>query len=107
MTPSCHDEKCAGGKTESFLCGEWGYRDIAKCKADRRIWEKAHAGARSHDHAIERLERRPRLMDNRITTDRDTLTVALDGVELITDNEAAVTSNLKDLFIPLLVSGGD
>lgn len=46
-------------------------------------------------------------MDNRITTDRDTLTVALDGVELITDNEAAVTSNLKDLFIPLLVSGGD
>lgn len=103
----CHDEKYADGKTDSFLCGEWGYEDIAKCKADKRIWEKAHAGMRSHDNAIERLERRPRLMDNRIATNRSTLTVVLDKVELITNNEAAATSNLKDLFIPLLMSGGD
>lgn len=103
----CHDEKYADGKTDVFLRDEWGYKDIAKCKADKRIWEKAHAGTRSHDRAIDRLEHRPRLIDNRIVADRNTLTVALDKVELITDNEAAATSNLKDLFIPLLMSSGD
>ncbi len=99
----CHDLEYADGDTAALLCNGWGYKDVAKCKSDKDIWRKAHAGTRSHENAIKYLLHKPTLLQNDITTDKQTLSVTLDKVELHRDAEVIKTSNLKDLFLTLLM----
>lgn len=101
----CHDPKYSDGKTDTFLCAEWGYKDVSKCKADKKVWDKAHTAARSHEVAIEHLRYRPKLVENLIKTDKKALKVVLKEVDLRVENELAPTSNLKDLFTVLLMKG--
>lgn len=99
----CHDPKYSDGNTDQFLCVEWGYKDVSKCKADKKVWDKAHAAARSHEIAIEHIKRRPKLVENLIHPVSKTLKVVLNEVNLHTANEHVVTSNLGDLFAVLLM----
>lgn len=99
----CHDPKYSDGNTNAFLCAEWGYKDVAKCKADKKVWDRAHAAARSHEVAIEHIKRRPRLVENLIRTDSKALKVVLKEVDLHVANEHAATSNFGNLFAVLLM----
>lgn len=99
----CHDPKYGDGNTDTFLRVEWGYKDVSKCKADKKVWDKAHMAARSHEVAIEHISCRPKLVENLIKTDVKALKVVLKEVDLHVANEHAVTSNLGDLFAVLLM----
>lgn len=99
----CHDLKYGDGNTDAFLCAEWGYKDVAKCKADKKVWDKAHTAARSHEIAVEHLRRRPKLVENLIGSDRKALKVVLKKADLHVANEPVATSNLKGLFAVLLM----
>lgn len=99
-----HDPSYSNTSTGTFLCSEWGYGDISKCKADKKIWDKAHCGARSHEQALAFLRHRPKLLDNTIISNKSGLSVALKRVELREENESCSTSNLEDLFATLLFS---
>ena len=99
----CHDPKYSDSKTDTFLCAEWGYKDVSKCKADKKVWDKAHVAARSHEVAIEHLGRRPKLVKIFIKPDKKALKIVLKEIDLHVENELAATSNLEDLFTVLLM----
>lgn len=82
----------------SFLLENWGYRNLDDCKADDRIWEKAHTGDRDHAHIAERMRGRKLVLTNDIEASRSKIDIKLKDVRFDIDYEHILGTNLDDLF---------
>lgn len=88
----------------SFLLENWGYRNLDDCKADDRIWEKAHAGDRDHAHVAKRMRDRKLVLTNEIEVSRSKIDIKLKDVRFDVDCEHILGTNLGDLFKVLCLS---
>ena len=102
----CHDPKYRNGDTEQFLINDWKYESLEDCKGDEKVWEKAHAGERSHKVALSRLSSGQCVVRNDLNIDFKRLAkqVILNDVTFDADNQASRSSNISDLFD--IVCGG-
>lgn len=82
----------------SFLLENWGYRNLDDCKADERIWEKAHTGDRDHAHVAERMRGRKLVLTNDIEASRSKIDIKLKDDRFDIDYEHILGTNLDDLF---------
>ena len=97
---ACYNESSA----VSFLLENWGYRNLDDCKADDRIWEKAHAGDRNHAHVAEHMRNRKLVLTNDIEASRSKIDIKLKDVRFDIDCEHILGTNLGDLFKVLCLS---
>lgn len=93
-----HDQNYGTADATSFLLENWGYRNLDDCKADERIWEKAHAGGRDHAHVMERMQRRKLVLSNEIEASRSKIDIRLKDVRFDIGFEQIRGTNLDDLY---------
>lgn len=94
----CHDPQYKGTDAAAFLKKVWGYSSLEKCKADPKIWNKAHTGNRSHEQALNRLDNKAKPIGNDFKISKKTHSVELKGVLFNEEALSGYGSNFKDLF---------
>ena len=99
-----HDAGYSESNAASFLLENWGYRNLDDCKADERIWEKAHAGERDHAHMMERMCGRKLVLTNDIEAGRSKIDIKLKDVQFDVGCEHILGTNMGDLFKVLCLS---
>lgn len=99
-----HDKNYNESSAVSFLLENWGYRNLDDCKADDRIWEKAHTGDRDHAHIAERMRGRKLVLTNEIEASHIKIDIKLKDVRFDIDYEHILGTNLGDLFKVLYLS---
>lgn len=94
----CHDACYNEIDSTTFLCKSWGYRNLDDCKADERIWDKAHAENRGHEWVMKRMEGKSLVVENDIDIKHSKTAIKLKQVRFDEALYHIRGVNLKDLF---------